>query len=56
MDNAELLDERSEDAMYIVSDLMQVSLLYFMLASGLCAVITGKSLVIHALMATTACT
>lgn len=25
MDNAQLLDERSEDAMYIVSDLMQVS-------------------------------
>ena len=28
MDNAELLDEKSEDAMYIVSDLMQVSLLF----------------------------
>ena len=25
MDNAELLDEKSEDAMYTVSDLMQVS-------------------------------
>ena len=28
MDNAELLDEKSEDAMYTVSDLMQVSLLF----------------------------